>query len=84
MTARDFCYWLQGFVEVSDPPKPTEREWQIIKDHLKEVDILQKLTPYTLGVVSADPAKAIASLSQPTLRPLRDIPDSDPMNRLYC
>lgn len=42
METRDFAYWLQGFVEVTNASmthdwKPTDAEWQVIKDHVEEV-----------------------------------------------
>lgn len=42
MSERDFCYWLQGFVEVYGHT-PTEEQWKIIKDHLALV--FNKVTP---------------------------------------
>lgn len=46
MTPEQFTYWLQGFVEIRETEKVglTEREWDIIKDHLKTV--FNKVTPY--------------------------------------
>lgn len=44
MTAEQFAYWLQGFVELSaDTKQPTEEQWQAIKDHLQTVFV--KVTP---------------------------------------
>lgn len=34
MTSRDFCYWLQGYFEVSEPKEIGEKETQMIKKHL--------------------------------------------------
>jgi hypothetical protein len=42
MTPENFVYWLQGFVEVENKV-PDERQWEIIKDHLREV--FHKVTP---------------------------------------
>lgn len=44
MTPEQFCYWLQGYVETSNRPNPTDTEWTIIKDHLQLV--FNKVTPY--------------------------------------
>jgi hypothetical protein len=33
MTPQDFCYWLQGFAELTDKP-PTAAQWKAIQDHL--------------------------------------------------
>jgi hypothetical protein len=43
MTAEQFTYWLQGFMEICDPETLDERQTQIIKDHLKLV--FDKQTP---------------------------------------
>jgi hypothetical protein len=38
----DFCYWLQGYVEMGGG-SPNETQWKMIKDHLAEV--FRKVTP---------------------------------------
>lgn len=43
MDADQFCYWLQGFVELTHTPQPSEAQWQAIKDHLQLV--FDKKTP---------------------------------------
>lgn len=43
MTHQDFCYWLQGYVEVNGGKIPDEAGWQVIKDHLQLV--FNKVTP---------------------------------------
>ena len=43
MTAEQFTYWLQGFMEMTDPVKLSKKETQMIKDHLKLV--FDKQTP---------------------------------------
>ena len=48
MTPENFCYWLQGFIEMSGlhidcPISITPRQVEIIKDHLKLV--FEKKTP---------------------------------------
>lgn len=42
MNEKEFCYWLQGYVEINGSV-PSEKEWQIIKDHLQLV--FNKVTP---------------------------------------
>lgn len=42
MSERDFCYFLQGFIELNGGV-PTETQWQQIKDHLNLV--FNKVTP---------------------------------------
>lgn len=34
MTSRDFCYWLQGFFEISNPQTINKVETEMIKKHL--------------------------------------------------
>jgi len=43
MTAEQFVYWLQGYMEINDPQTISKTETQIIKDHLKLV--FDKETP---------------------------------------
>lgn len=43
MTPESFTYWLQGFVELSDTDTISEKQWLVIKDHLKLV--FDKKTP---------------------------------------
>lgn len=50
MTEREFVYWLQGFIEVSDVKKINEAQTQIIKDHLALV--LDKVTPVYVSRVN--------------------------------
>lgn len=34
MTSRDFCYWLQGFFEISQEKTMTEQQMAMVKKHL--------------------------------------------------
>lgn len=43
MNFESFTYWLQGFVELSDTDSISEKQWLMIKDHLKLV--FDKKTP---------------------------------------
>lgn len=43
MTEQQFCYWLQGFVEIMNGQQPNQTQWQVIQDHLKLV--FTKVTP---------------------------------------
>lgn len=36
MTPEQFCYWLQGFCELSEAA-PTEEQWDMVKEHLNLV-----------------------------------------------
>lgn len=39
MTPQEFCYWLQGFFELADPQRLTEKQVQVIEQHLDLVDV---------------------------------------------
>jgi len=43
MTPQEFCYWLQGFLEISNARKIDADQLTIIKDHLQLV--FKKETP---------------------------------------
>lgn len=43
MNSTDFTYWLQGFVELQDSDSISDKQWAMIKDHLKLV--FDKITP---------------------------------------
>lgn len=34
MTSRDFCYWLQGYFEISEPKEINKEQTEMIKKHL--------------------------------------------------
>ena len=36
MTARDFIYWLRGFLEMTSPETLTKQQLEIINDHLEK------------------------------------------------
>jgi hypothetical protein len=48
MTERDFCYWLQGFIELNGVETLSEKQVKIIQEHLHLV--LNKVTFTTLSV----------------------------------
>lgn len=43
MTPENFCYWLQGLIELDNPTSLDENQINIIKDHLNLV--FKKETP---------------------------------------
>jgi len=53
MTAEQFAYWLQGFMEVGQPRELNHNQIQVIKDHLKLV--FEKKTPERSLLGPADP-----------------------------
>lgn len=44
MTSRDFAFWLQGYSEIQGQI-PTQHQWQIILDHIEEVDEVKLAFP---------------------------------------
>lgn len=67
MNAQEFCYWLQGFFELSEGKKLTPKQVQIIKDHLALV--FTKITPDR--VMDEAPVEILRKL-------LNDLPLIDP------
>ena len=63
MTEREFIYWLQGFLELEDPKAISERQVEIIKDHIKLV--LTKVTPDRAEDLQEKLKKLRAPASQP-------------------
>lgn len=43
MTPIEFCYWLQGWVEMENGKKPNLEQWKMINSHLQLV--FNKVTP---------------------------------------
>jgi len=43
VTDREFCYWLQGFAELSGDTMLAEPQWKMIREHLATV--FRKVTP---------------------------------------
>jgi hypothetical protein len=53
MTARDFCYWLQGMFEVHKVTTLDEEQTEIIKNHLNLVFVHDIDTPDPTGKLQA-------------------------------
>lgn len=51
MNAQDFCYWLQGFTELTQGQTPSPAQWKAIREHLDLV--FKKVTP-KVGEVTVD------------------------------
>ncbi|MDH5219214.1 MAG: hypothetical protein OEX19_16030 [Gammaproteobacteria bacterium] len=54
MTPEQFCYWLQGTMEIMNPESLNAKQIQIIKDHLQLV--FNKVTP-DRGKIFRDPTE---------------------------
>ena len=58
MNSIDFCYWLQGYFEVSGQEKMTEAQMRVVKNHLNlvfkhEIDPLrEEQTPTPTAVLN--------------------------------
>lgn len=66
MTPNDFCFWLNGYLEMSGAESIDKAQTDILKDHLKLV--FEKKTPYynyvggsgiSLTSISYDPSNGI-------------------------
>jgi hypothetical protein len=75
MTAEQFTYWLQGFMEVGDPKTLDSTQTQIIKDHLSLV--FEKQTPTRLTSIPGN------GTAQPYPGPLTTSPYTNP-NQVIC
>lgn len=62
MTPENFCYWLQGLLEIGDPSELNITQVEIIKEHLnlvfkketKNPTVNTKLSDYLLSPVVPD------------------------------
>jgi len=75
MTPEQFTYWLQGFNEIREKEAVglTEKEWDIIKDHLRTV--FHKVTP--------ERGAPIYQPTQPYTFPSPHQPPQDPFGQFY-
>lgn len=79
MTSEAFAYWLKGFFEISDAKEISEKQVQIIKDHLDLV--FHKVTPNrNEEVLKEEPG--FRKLLFDEYKPL-DIP-SETKTNIYC
>ena len=53
MTPEQFVYWLQGFMEMAEPKNLSEKQVQMIKDHLAQV-FTKKTPDYTISTTIQD------------------------------
>jgi len=74
MTPEQFSYWLQGFVEIQETTAPSERQWEIIKDHLQQV--FNKKTRYPQPLIVEDNIL----INDNNIKPLID----DNINTIIC
>jgi hypothetical protein len=73
MTARDFCYWLQGFFEISRGARSlTEEQVTVIKNHLAlvfkhEIDPSMPDPTGELQVIHDGPLKPVLGPNKPEI-----------------
>lgn len=65
MTPRDFCYWLQGSIEINEEI-PNQRQWDIIKNHLNLV--------FKHSIDGPDPDGSLQETHDGTNNPLKNRP----------
>ena len=70
MTAEQFTYWLQGYLEIENPDNIPLNQTQIIKDHLNLV--FNKVTP------DRETTPTTPGVTGPYTTPLTPILDWDP------
>jgi len=63
MTSRDFCFWLQGFIEIGRPKELNDAQVKIIMRHLQLVFIHEidpsMPNPKLDAVHNSDPSKIL-------------------------
>lgn len=62
MTSRDFCFWLQGFFELSNEKYLDETQTNMIKKHLAMVfvhEIDPSMPNPRLDAIHSDPSKIL-------------------------
>lgn len=75
MTAEQFAFWLQGFVELSPSmQQPTPEQWKAIGEHLQMVFV--KVTPPMLGGGNAQVGALDSKVVQSLLQEVRQIRQS--------
>lgn len=57
MTPEQFCYWLQGFAELSGDNPPTIEQWKSIREHAALV--FNKVTPPVMPVVDTSKVRQV-------------------------
>lgn len=81
MTAEQFTYWLQGFMEINDPETLTRRETQIIKDHLALV--FKKETP-TRTLLTEQPTTLPSTYPPPVTTNPYTVTCTDTKTNIIC
>ena len=71
MTPTEFCYWLQGLIEVGRPVSFDAEQIGMIREHLNLV--FEKVTgkPGDVARIEADAKRVIDEISSPPPRPSR-------------
>ncbi len=57
MTTEEFCYWLQGFLEMGDPKELNEAQVRMLKSHLNLVFV--NVTRETPSPSAEEPKKGV-------------------------
>ena len=81
MTAEQFTYWLQGFMEVANPSTLDERQTQIIKDHLALV--FDKKTP-EWNIPQYTPTFPVNTISPSPIFPYTYPDTTNPLPGVLC
>lgn len=82
MTPEQFCYWMQGFVELSGGCAPTSEQWKSIGDHLQQVFNKKTPTVRPQFIPEVDPTQ-VSPFQQERSKPWADPRPFDD-NRIIC
>ena len=67
MTPENFCYWLQGLLEIGDPSELNMTQVEIIKDHLNLVFKKETIPKQDLYIQIRDSLKTDLQKLPPTI-----------------
>ena len=65
MTSRDFCYWLQGFFEITSPIYINDTQTKLVQQHLNMV-FIHEIDPS----FPAEQQKALTEAHKPKMVPM--------------
>lgn len=86
MEPKEFCYWLQGFSELSGT-QPTLNQWAMIKEHLQLVftKVTAELGEEEIVPVDADTLREIITKGlQDTTETIDGLHQSEPSETSFC
>lgn len=61
MNSDQFCYWLQGFFELTDAKEVNQKQVEVIKEHLNLVETQKTAPVQTRSIYDLPQSKMIVS-----------------------